>query len=522
MAKQTVDIGEVANDKTGDPIREAMRKINENFDELYSDAIIGSSLTIGNSISSANVLVTPGLINVGSNASNKTVINTTAVVTNVVTATQIYGHVDNPVIITTVDDNHIIFRTYGDDETANKLIICANGNIGIGNNNPEDRLRIEGPFGVNSISIGNSYINSHISFVNGRNIFFFTGVANSTDYVGTTPKALVVNSQTLYANLVNYVRVDGLADNVVKLRANVATYIDANDGLVSNSSGVFIEANVESGLIANSSGLHIDSNNFNVNSAIRIRANNGLISNSFGTFVSAQTGLYTNSRGLYVNSEYIETLTSANTRFVYQTAAEYVVNNAQLQANLNNYVSITSLPGRVATLTSNNATFAYGKTEGTLGVNTSVYVNGPGFVNTRSVNALSGTFNDVYANQMYLDAGFGSKAPIYGVRAWGTFDGRPGVVRWWWWWWWWPIVIERGRGDYELIFNTPMPDINYAVIASADIDRVRWPWWYYPWPGFVDVYERTTTSVKLRVVGNWWNYYLFYYDSPRVSVAVIR
>jgi hypothetical protein len=161
-----------------------------------------------------------------------------------------------------------------------------------------------------------------------------------------------------------------------------------------------------------------------------------------------------------------------------------------------------------------------------LGVNTSVYVNvdssNNGWVNTISVNARSGTFIDSYANQMYLNAGFGSQAPIYGVRAWGTFDGRVGYVAWWWWWWWWPIVVERGRGDYEVIFNTPMPDTNYAVIASADIDRVRWPWWFYPWPGFVDVYERSTTSVKIRVVGNWWLSALFHYDSPRVSVAVIR
>lgn len=523
MAKQTIDIGEVANDKTGDPIRDAMAKINQNFDELYNDAIIASSLTVGNATSSANVVVTPGLINVGSSSTNKTVINTTAVVTNVVTASKIYGHVNNPIMVTTVDDNYILFRTYGDNESKNRLIICSNGNLGIGNNEPENLLRVEGTLSTNNIVIGNSFINANISFVgSGRNIFFFTGVANSTDFVGTTPKSAVVNTTTLYANLANYVRIDGLSDNVARLRANVATYIDANNGLVSNSSGVFIEANVQSGLVANSSGLHIDSNNFNVNSAIRIRANNGLISNTHGTFVSAQTGLSVNSTGLYVNSAYIETLTAANTRFVYQTAAEYVVNNAQLQANLNNYVLISSLPGRVSTLTSNNATFAYSKTEGTLSVNTSVYVNGPGWVNTRSVNAISGTFNDVYANQIYLDAGFGSRAPIYGVRAWGTFDGRPGLVAWHWWWWWWPIVVERGRGDYELQFNTPMPDINYAVIASADIDRVRWPWWFYPWPGFVDVYERTTTSVKIRVVGNWWLNFLFHYDSPRVSVAIIR
>lgn len=36
MAKQTVGIGASANDNTGDPLRTAFTKVNENFDEVYS------------------------------------------------------------------------------------------------------------------------------------------------------------------------------------------------------------------------------------------------------------------------------------------------------------------------------------------------------------------------------------------------------------------------------------------------------------------------------------------------------
>jgi hypothetical protein len=35
MTKQTIDIGAVADDGTGDPIRTAFDKANDNFDELY-------------------------------------------------------------------------------------------------------------------------------------------------------------------------------------------------------------------------------------------------------------------------------------------------------------------------------------------------------------------------------------------------------------------------------------------------------------------------------------------------------
>jgi hypothetical protein len=37
MAKQTINIGSTANDGTGDPLRDAFDKVNDNFTELYSD-----------------------------------------------------------------------------------------------------------------------------------------------------------------------------------------------------------------------------------------------------------------------------------------------------------------------------------------------------------------------------------------------------------------------------------------------------------------------------------------------------
>jgi len=37
MAKQTINIGTVANDGTGDTVRDAFDKVNDNFTELYSD-----------------------------------------------------------------------------------------------------------------------------------------------------------------------------------------------------------------------------------------------------------------------------------------------------------------------------------------------------------------------------------------------------------------------------------------------------------------------------------------------------
>ena len=63
MAKQVIGIGSAANDGTGDPLRTAFDKINDNFDELYSDDLgdVGSIIAgTGISVDQAtgNVTVT--------------------------------------------------------------------------------------------------------------------------------------------------------------------------------------------------------------------------------------------------------------------------------------------------------------------------------------------------------------------------------------------------------------------------------------------------------------------------------
>ena len=39
MAKQIINIGQTANDRSGDPLRSAFDKVNQNFTELYDGRI---------------------------------------------------------------------------------------------------------------------------------------------------------------------------------------------------------------------------------------------------------------------------------------------------------------------------------------------------------------------------------------------------------------------------------------------------------------------------------------------------
>jgi hypothetical protein len=92
--------------------------------------------------------------------------------------------------------------------------------------------------------------------------------------------------------------------------------------------------------------------------------------------VLANTGIVSNTTGLFVNSGYIGTLTANNTSFVGSISAANVVSNAQLQSNLANYQTTAGLSANVFTLTANNSTFAFGKSEGNLNVNSAIYANG--------------------------------------------------------------------------------------------------------------------------------------------------
>lgn len=62
MAKQTISIGTVANDGTGDPIRTAFDKTNDNFDELYVSERFGI-YDYSNTLSSQSFTGTPIILN---------------------------------------------------------------------------------------------------------------------------------------------------------------------------------------------------------------------------------------------------------------------------------------------------------------------------------------------------------------------------------------------------------------------------------------------------------------------------
>lgn len=145
--------------------------------------------------------------------------------------------------------------------------------------------------------------------------------------------------------------------------------------------------------------------------------------------ILANTGIVANATGVYVNSAYIGTLAANSATYLggntasdlrtysdnkaanaYSNAVSYVdgksyVNTSQLSSNLANYQTTAGLSANVATLTSNNSTYAFGKAEGNLNVNSAVYANAS-ITNTFTVG--TGTYFAANGN-----VGIGTSAPAY-------------------------------------------------------------------------------------------------------------
>lgn len=103
MAKQVINIGTTANDGTGDPIRDAFDKVNDNFTELYTD-----------DASDVNSIVAGTAISVSSATGDVTVTNSSPNATHT-------GDVTGATALTIGNDKVITAKILDDNVTHAKL-----------------------------------------------------------------------------------------------------------------------------------------------------------------------------------------------------------------------------------------------------------------------------------------------------------------------------------------------------------------------------------------------------------------
>tara|TARA_B100002019_G_scaffold130181_1_gene111915 strand:- start:778 stop:1347 length:570 start_codon:yes stop_codon:yes gene_type:complete len=116
MAKQTINIGSSANDGTGDPLRTAFDKINDNFDELYlySTATSGNNITVtANTIASDN---TNGNIILDPNGTGRVVLATASEL-------RFTDHTDNAILFVDSDGDVTMSSSLAYDTSTGKVTI---------------------------------------------------------------------------------------------------------------------------------------------------------------------------------------------------------------------------------------------------------------------------------------------------------------------------------------------------------------------------------------------------------------
>jgi hypothetical protein len=265
MAQQEIDVGTSASDGTGDPLREAFTKINENFTELYA-TVDNEGLTYGNISSNVSGITfnvtrytesyaaTPALRGAGQSVGNVYIIRG-----NVLGGT------------TPLNDVLLTVTALANVVVGNIATVSANG-IPIA-----PVLRVNGLTGNVTLTVNNidgaaskAYVNAAIS-------------ANIANVTGTITDSLRANITAANSVISNH------AARITTLENNSAAQASQINNLVSVKANVaYVDTSISNALSSNAILANVASVNANVaaaNAAILLRAN--LSSANFSGNISA-------------------------------------------------------------------------------------------------------------------------------------------------------------------------------------------------------------------------------------------
>jgi len=280
LTKQVINIGSSGNDGTGDQLRTAMGKVNDNFTDLYTNyqssaglsanvaTITSNNTSFVGSVTAANVVsnsqLTANLANytnnsampafIGNNTANNTLYVGSVTAANIVSNAQLSANLTNyqttaglSANVSTLTSNNSLYlgNVAANQYAYANLISSYQTSAGLAGN-------VATLTSNNSLYLGgvvaNAYVNTLGSYVLGGVITF---AANAVYGNATVNASIISNSTTTYftgvsnnslslgGSLANaYLTVAGLASNMAILPANVATYLGA-PGNSGNTSGIY-------------------------------------------------------------------------------------------------------------------------------------------------------------------------------------------------------------------------------------------------------------------------------------------
>jgi hypothetical protein len=189
---------------------------------------------------------------------------------------------------------------------------------------------------VSTLTVGNSTVNS---VINSTSILSNTINIGGSSFIANSSQ-LTLTGIPLFAN-----GSTGTAGQVLHSNGATGSPYWATDD---NSGGTVTQVSTGDGL----SGGPITTTG-----TIAVVANNGIISNSTGVFANAGTGIVANATGIHVNSSYIATISANNSSFLGGTgAASYVQNTDSRTLSGNLVISGTSFTPSSNTILLGNST----------------------------------------------------------------------------------------------------------------------------------------------------------------------
>lgn len=201
MTQQTINVGTVVNDGTGDSLRDAMIKVNNNFNDLYGNVVFDSDL----SANLSNYQTTAGLAaNIVSFSVNAASFIGSLPAANVVSNAQLIANLAN-------------YQTTA-GLSANVALLSANAASFIGT--------LPAANVVSNAQLIANLSNYQTAAGLSANVALLA--VNSASFIGTLPAANVVSNAQLIANLANYQTTAGLAANVAILASNSSNYSNAS------------------------------------------------------------------------------------------------------------------------------------------------------------------------------------------------------------------------------------------------------------------------------------------------------
>ena len=396
MARQNIGVGTVANDGTGDPLRTGIIKVNDNFTELYTNAPISNTVTVGNS--TINTFINATAVYIG-NSSVNTQINTISISTRNLTLTG-----DLTVTGNVSFQGETLFSNTINITTTDKMFILANGTANAA--------------AANSSGIAiNTFANLvYIADASGwqSNVNIVPAANNLT--IGNTTSVWAVYANTINAVSASLTGTLAAGNTTITGFANISSTLNAGNttitGFVNATSNInALSHSVGSSFVANQSGLFhvgmVEAADLHVNSYFI--ANTTRVTIASGVALSVNGSIGTGGQVLTSNgsSVYWDTIAVGNTSGAVNVDAQYSWTNLHVfsaNVHLNGNTNLTnavSISGNVtfsnAVNVSGNVTFSNAvSSSGNVTFSNAVSVSGNvTFSNTITANGSVGTSGQV-------------------------------------------------------------------------------------------------------------------------------